>query len=474
VSNYARDFSDVTITNGNSTLQINNNDSNFAIAPGSRLFLNGFLPVTVTEGDTINRTVTLAAPWPHADQVNVPAALIPIGLGDWLLQALENNRAAYNAFVEAIEGQEDPLTEVSWSDILANTIPEFAKRWSTFEELGDKPEHVLGYPSFDKVTGTVAREQLPDSIETDSKRTQALSPPVKPTKSLSYRLKEYPKMLPTEEIPTGSPNNRREILFDPVRQSVYFSFADKYKQMPTTLESRKFAVFYRGLIIRLNSAFTGTVTMKVFPMGSGGLGLPNNPTLTNNQWHTITESVTDLYKLGEFDSEYFEGIIDFVQLGNGWETLHTDKSYYRSLNGYFDVAFGTLRSPFDNFYLRDDGYWYSEDMLPETPHSMGASWSQDANDSRTYTVANASGSTDALRLFGDSYDEFEFEMIIVSDISRTTAITISNSAPNLIYYPGVARFITNERIFIKRQNSGAGITGSLTIESLRLRLPHNG
>ena len=474
MSNYARDFSDVTITAGSDTLQINSNDSNFAIAPGSRLFLNGFLPVTVTAGDTINRTLTLAAPWPHADQVNVPASLIPIGLGDWLLQALDSNRAAYEAFVATIEGQEEPLTEVEWSDIVAATLPEFVKRWAKYSEIADKPDYAQGWPDFENVTGKVAAEQLPDSIETDSKRTQALSPPVRTELSLIHRLVDYPTMKPTESIPTHSPNNKRGILFDPVRQSVYFSFEDHYKAMPTTIEHRKFAVFFRGLFLRLNSAFTGDVTLKVFPMGSGGLGLPNNPTLSNNQWHTITENVTDLYKIGSFGGEYFEGIIDFVKVGDGWETLHTDKSHFRSLDAYFDGDGITLRSPFEDFYLRDDGYWYSENMLPETPYSIGPSWAQDSDDYRTYTVSAASGSTDGLRFFGDTYDEFEFELIVISDVSRKVALTASNSAPNIISYPGVERFITNERIFIKRNNSTTPITGTLTFESVKMRLPNNG
>ncbi|CAN0601373.1 unnamed protein product, partial [Ectocarpus sp. 12 AP-2014] len=214
---YARDFSDVTITNGSSTLQINSNDSNFAIAPGSRLFLNGFLPVTVTAGDTINRTLTLAAQWPHADQINVQAALIPIGLGDWLLQALDNNRAAYEAFVATIEGQEDPLTEVKWSDIVAATLPEFVKRWGKYSEITEKPDYAQGWPDFENVTGKVSTEQLPDNIDTDNKRTQAVSPPVENDPSLTQLLVEYLKLKQTETIPTASPNNRREILTDDIR-----------------------------------------------------------------------------------------------------------------------------------------------------------------------------------------------------------------------------------------------------------------
>ena len=209
-------------------------------------------------------------------------------------------------------------------------------------------------------------------------------------------------------------------------------------------------------------------------MGAGGNGLPGNPTLANHQWHeyetTIPEE-TPLYKIGEFNSEYFEGIIDYVELDNSWATLDADRSYYRSLNGYFDVAFGTLRSPFRNFYQKADGYWYSEDITPQTPNYMGLSWTQDPNNYRNYSVDDASGSTDALRFFGDDYDEYSFEIIlVVHAINRHMAVTISNSAPNIVYEAEPYRFLTNsERIYLKRRNNG--ITGSMTVESIKIRIP---
>ena len=480
MSNYARDFSDVTITNGSSTLQINSNDSNFAIAPGSRLFLNGFLPVTVTAGDTINRTLTLAAQWPHADQVNVPAALIPIGLGDWLLQALENNRAAYEAFVATIEGQEEPLTEVEWSDIVAATLPEFVKRWGKYSEITEKPDYAQGWPDFENVTGKVSQEQLPDNIDTDNKRTQALSPPVKVEPSLVHRLKDYPTLKSTNELPTDSPNNQRLMRFDDVRGLLHVSLTNEWFTIPTTIKTRKFMVLRRGRYIQLNAAFAGFITLRVFPMGSGGLGLPNNPTLANNQWHTITVEVTSFWKIGAFGSEYFEGIIDYVEMAddtgteNNWELLDTDKSKFVSLNGWFKNDFGLPVSPFQEFNLRSDGYWYSEDLTPETPYSIGASWTQDPDDYRTYTVTSASDNADALRFFNDNFDEYEFELILISDIDRTMAITSSNQAPNLLYYPGVNRFITDSRINFKRNNGAVAISGTLTVESLKMRVPKHG
>ena len=211
--------------------------------------------------------------------------------------------------------------------------------------------------------------------------------------------------------------------------------------------------------------------MRVYPMGVGGNGLPNNPTLANHQWHEYETTVTNLYKIGEFNSEYFEGIIDYVELDSSWASLDSDHSYYRDLNGYFDVAFGTLRSPFKTFYLRSDNHWYGEDITPQTPNYMGASWQQDPNDFRRYTVTDADGGTDALRLFGDNSDEYSFEIIlIVHSLNRDMAITISNSAPNMAYAAEPYRFITEaERIYFKRKNGA--ITGTMTIESVRIRIP---
>jgi hypothetical protein len=464
MSNYARDFSDVTITAGSDTLQINSNDSNFAIAPGSRLFLNGFLPVTVTVGDTINRTLTLAAPWPHADQVNVPAALIPIGLGDWLLQALDNNRAAYEAFVATIEGQEEPLTEVEWSDIVAATLPEFVKRWAKYSEIADKPDYAQGWPDFENVTGKVSQEQLPDSIETDSKRTQALSPPVKTEASLTHRLIDYPKLKLTETIPTESPNNRREMLFDDIRGLVHVALTDRWFSIPNTIEKRKFMVKIANRYIQLNSSYTGTITMRVYPLGGGGNGLPNNPTLANNQWHTITESVSGLSQI----ARDFEGIIDYIEMDGRWQTFDSDQSHFYSIDAYYASGSGTAVSPFIDFYLRSDGYWYSNDITPETPHSMGASWSQDSTNKKLFTVSGAVDSDDALRFFGSNFDGYEMEVILKSNIDNDFALTISNSDPNIVYYSEIGKYITNERIYLKRNNTA--ITGTVEIESLRMRV----
>ncbi|WAK44638.1 tail-related protein [Alteromonas phage vB_AmeP_PT11-V19] len=375
-------------------------------------------------------------------------------------------------------------------------LPAFATRWPSFNEVTEKPEFypptlhnhswseingapetATRWPNFSEVTETVSESQLPITV-TANKRSLAESPPVKREKSFNQILSDYPTLKKTEVRPIESPNNKRLIQFDDVRGEVHIALTDRWFTIPTTIASRAFPVFYRGLILRFNNsqAYTGNIKMRVYPMGTGGLGLPNNPTLANHQWHEYETTIPEedpLYKIGEFNSEYFEGIIEYIELDTGWHQFDVNQSDVGSLNAKFDTAFGTLRSPFRTFYQKADGYWYSEDMFPENLHSIGASWVQDANNPRIFTVTEATGSTDALRFFGDSYDDFQFEMVLdVSYVSGTLALTVSNSNPNKVYYRGPARFITDERIYFKR--AGSSTTAALTVESLKMRIPHYG
>lgn len=358
-------------------------------------------------------------------------------------------------------------------------LTDFAKRWPSFEEVtGDilavLPETAKRWPNFQEVTGSLEADQLPEAITRD-KKSLSLSPPIKREPSISQILTDYPTLKKTEVRPTESPNNKRMIQFDDVRGEVHVALTDRWFTIPTIIASRAFPIFYRGLILRFNnnSAYTGSIKMRVYPMGTGGLGLPNNPTLANHQWHEYETTVTDLYKIGEFSSQYFEGIIEYIELDNGWHRFDVEQSDVRSLNAKFDTAFGTLRSPFRTFYQKADGYWYSEDMFPENLHSIGASWAQDANNPRVFTVTEATASNDALRFFSDSFDDFQFEMVLdVSYVAGTLALTVSNVDPNKVYFQGPARFITDERIYFKR--AGSSTTAALTVESIKMRIPHYG
>ena len=425
---YIRNFTSVSINTTENVVQINDNVSNFAIKTNSQLFIEGYsLPVTVVSSNTQDRTLTLTAPWPNANVVEKPAKIIPLGDADVYLSAVEANRAAYDALIEAIN---NPVGD-----------------------LQPAVEAALNY--------------LYTQV--------AQSPPLKREQSISQILTDYPTLKSTEVRPTESPNNKRLNQFDDVRGDVHIALTDRWFTIPTTIASRAFPIFYRGLILRFNnnSSYTGNIKMRVYPMGTGGLGLPNNPALANHQWHEYETSVTNLYKIGEFNSEYFEGIIEYIELDNGWHQFDVNQSDVGSLNAKFDTAFGTFRSPFRTFYQKADGYWYSEDMFPENLHSIGASWAQDVNNPRVFTVTDAEDGNDGLRFFSDSFDAFEFELVVVTEyLSHTLALTISNSSPNKIYYAGSGRYITNERIFFKR--AGTTVTGALTVESIKMRIPHYG
>lgn len=473
-----REFPSVSVNNNNNVIQINTSDSNFSVVPGSVIFIAGDRPRVVTSGNTVNRTLTLAIAYTGNDIVEKSATLIPLGQNDALLSAITSLTQAQNGLAEAYGDGPGSVSELRWSVII--DPPPTATQWPTWTQVqGDinevLPETAKRFPNFPEIGGKVSVEQLPDDIDTDNKRTQALSPPVKREKSFNQILSDYPTLKKTEVRPTESPNNRRLIQFDDVRGEVHVALTDRWFTIPTTIASRAFPVFYRGLILRFNNsqAYTGSIKMRVYPMGTGGLGLPNNPTLANHQWHEYETTVTDLYKIGEFNSEYFEGIIEYIELDEGWHQFDVNQSDVGSLNAKFDTAFGTLRSPFRTFYQKADGYWYSEDMFPENLHSIGSSWAQDANNPRVFTVTEATGSTDALRFFGDSYDDFQFEIVLdVSYMSGTLALTVSNTDPNKIYYRGPSRFITDERIYFKR--AGASVTAALTVESIKMRIPHYG
>ena len=473
-----REFPSVSVNNNNNVIQINTNDSNFSVVPGSVIFIAGDRPRVVTSGNTVNRTLTLAIAYTGNDIVEKSATLIPLGQNDALLSAITSLTQAQNGLAEAYGDGPGTVGEISFSMIV--DPPVTATQWPTWVQVqGDinevLPETAKRFPNFPEIGGKVSVEQLPDDIDTDNKRTRALSPPIKREKSFNQILSDYPTLKKTEVRPTESPNNKRLIEFDDVRTEVHIALTDRWFTIPTTIASRAFPIFYRGLILRFNnnSSYSGNIKMRVYPMGTGGLGLPNNPTLANHQWHEYETTVTDLYKIGEFSSQYFEGIIEYIELDNGWHRFDVEQSDVRSLNAKFDTAFGTLRSPFRAFYQKADGYWYSEDMFPENLHSIGASWAQDSNNPRVFTVTEATASNDALRFFSDSFDDFQFEIILdVSYVAGTLALTVSNVDPNKVYFQGPARFITDERIYFKR--AGSSTTAALTVESIKMRIPHYG
>ncbi len=468
-----REFPSVSVNKNNNVIQINTNDSNFSVVPGSVIFIAGDRPRVVTSGDTVNRTLTLAIAYTGNDIVEKSATLIPLGQNDALLSAITSLTQAQNGLAEAYGDGPGNVSEISWSVII--DPPPTATQWPTWTQVqGDinevLPETATRFPNFSEVGGKVALEQLPDDIDTDNKRTQALSLPVRQNQSLTHLLSDYPTLKKTVDIPTYSPNNKREMLFDDVRQVAYVALTDEWLPIPNIIATREFLLTTANNRVYFNNAYTGNITLRVYPMGSGGSGLPNSPSLANFEWHTVTTTVSNL---GQFGSSFI-GLIDFIQTDNGFETLSTARSHFNSIDAYYGNSNGDATiNQFKPFSLRQDGHWYSSDVMPETPNSIGNSWSQDANDKKLFTVNNADGGSDALRPFNDSWDGYEFEIVIVTNIANPMALTISNSEEYSTFFAGTYRFITkDDRLYFKRRAGHAPITGSVRIESIRLRVAH--
>lgn len=444
MSTYVFSLNEISVEDGSPVVSVNSSDSFFGLIEGSQLFIAGKLPATIVDHDTTTKTLTLKYNWHQGDLSNVAAQVVPIGAVGVLLQALENNRAAYAAFLENAGSG-----ETEWENI--NNPPQTALRWPNFSELA----------------GKISKEQLPDSV-TQDKRLQAESPPVRQNQSLTHILSDYPTLKKTVDIPTHSPNNRREMLFDDVRQVAYVALTDEWLPISNIVEKREFLLTTNGKRIWFNSAYTGSLTLRVYPMGNGGNGLPDNPALDNYQWHTIYTTVTSITSFGSS----FIGLIDYIETDDGFETLSTARSRFPSIDAYYGESDGSKApNQFMQFTLRQDGDWYSEDVMPATPYSIGSSWSQDPQDPRLFTVNEASGSTDALRLFSDSWDKFDFEMVAVSTVPKPMALTNSNTPEYTIPFEGTYRFIIeNERLYFKRQAAFAPLTGTIRIEALRLRV----
>lgn len=294
---------------------------------------------------------------------------------------------------------------------------------------------------------------------------------------------EFVKLILSDSPPVESPNNKNDIVADTVRELIHIPVVDKYLPVANVVEVRYFAVFRTGYFLQFNSAYTGDISLRVYPVQNGGAGLPGNPELNNNEWQTIRLNVTDLFKLGAWEGEsstsYFTGIIDSVILHDTgrFETLSNKESHSNSLGTYLRYQFGTASSTvFKKFSRLTDGYWYSEDLTPLTPQSMGASWSQSSEDYRSYVVSSASETDDALQLFSsDSLEYYNLDVIIITTgLNNNLALTSSNAPELRVIEDGVSRFsILNERLYLKRTNPTTPVSANLTFESIRMVLPND-
>ena len=91
MSEFIFNLSDISASDGNSVVTVNNSDSVFGVVEGSQLFIAGKIPSTILESSTTDSTLTLSSSWAQGDVSNVAAKIIPIGAVAELLTALERN-----------------------------------------------------------------------------------------------------------------------------------------------------------------------------------------------------------------------------------------------------------------------------------------------------------------------------------------------------------------------------------------------
>tara|TARA_B100000508_G_scaffold66674_1_gene52154 strand:- start:6913 stop:8001 length:1089 start_codon:yes stop_codon:yes gene_type:complete len=299
----------------------------------------------------------------------------------------------------------------------------------------------------------------------------AQSPAVEQRQNLTHKLIDYPTLKKTDVVPSESPNNKREMLFDDVRQRAYIALTESWLPIPNVIATREFLVCTNNRGIKFNSAYTGSISYRVYPMGSGGSGLPDTPAINNFEWYEGSAAVTALDTFGLS----FVGIIEWLETDNGFQRFSSAQSHFPSIDAFYSDNSGNVApNQFMEFSLRQDGHWYSNDITPDTPYSLGSSWVQDSEKNRLYTVTGASDGSDALRFFHDSYDDYPMEVVLVSTVSNPMAVTLSNSDPYIVYFSGTYVYLTNERLYFKRKAGYAPITGTVEIESIKIRVANYG
>ena len=420
MSAYEFFLTNVTFTNDNATAQINNADSVFGAIEGSQVFVAGSdIPETLVSVDNTARTITLSRPWPRANAQNVEVKISPVASAAAQMSALESTRVAFTTLMEAIDnpaaGMEAAITE--------------------------------------------GLKYLDSQV--------AQSPAVEQRQNLTHRLIDYPTLKKTDVVPTESPNNKREMLFDDVRQRAYIALTESWLPIPNVIATREFLISSNNRGIKFNNNYTGDITYRVFPMGNGGQGLPDSPTINNFEWYEGTATVSSL---GSFGMS-FVGVIEFLETDHGFHRFSSAQSHFPSINAFYADNNGNVApNQFREFSLRQDGHWYSSDITPDTPYSMGGSWSQDTENKRLFTVNNASDGSDALRFFSDGYDDYPLEVVVISNVNNAMAVTLSNSDPYVVYFSGTYVYLTNERLYFKRRAGYAPISGTVEIESIKIRV----
>lgn len=446
-----REFPSVTITNNSNLVQINTNDSNFSVVPGSVIFIAGDRPRVVTSGDTVNRTLTLAIAYAGNDIVEKSATLIPLGQNNALLAAITSLTQAQNGLADAYEN----VSEISFDDVLGilgeNQLPSSAST---------KRDVMRVSPAFDTSKGRQAFEH--NHYDQLAKNVSPLPPTIGPLKPV-------------------------ELHFDTTQKKTWVMWGhngEDAQPIEQYLGRRHFYQADSPLLIAFDDLFTGAITMRVYVFhvtidsvthlsGTHEIkGLPGSPTLTLGQWVTFTASVTDFDEIGtDRNGNYFYGLVDYISLSDG-RFADLSKPYFPripQLNATITNTSNNASNPFIVCNQRLDGTWETADITPSTPMTIYSSWVQNG---RKFTATNVSGGNDRVEFFSTSYLDgktVEYAVALHS-LSSYTALATLNSNSNIIDVESVRVFTaTSERLALKR-NYGS-LSGTAEVLYIKQLIP---
>lgn len=262
------------------------------------------------------------------------------------------------------------------------------------------------------------------------------------------------------------------IHFDTGMSDLWFSKGfemDDWVKLDKSIGRRKFLVLENQHYIALDSPFTGDVTIRVWPFQNGSSGLPSNSAtngLTMGSWQQITFSVTDLEQLfrdGTSSVTYFYGLVDFVRIGQAFDSLDTGSSRLSAIGGNIEKTTGWAGLPLIDFTLENDGYWYSGDLTEGLPESVSSGWNNLGGNA--YSCSSINDAAVIVKSLANSESEgktLEVALRVVG-LSGVLSITASNNDDYRIFADGTYRFSTvNEDIALKRA------FGNLTIRRVEV------
>ena len=219
--------------------------------------------------------------------------------------------------------------------------------------------------------------------------------------------------------------------------------------------------------------YTGNITFTVYPFSGGNTGLPTSSLLANQEWHTITESVSSLTELGRVGADYFNGIIGSVyfETGNKFVEIDSKTTYLPEIDAQLNINLGNTLGNINKFIIKFHEYnneWVSENIIRKiTPNITGSTITQLDN---VFTATNTTGS-DEVR-FLDSFWSIPAEMALyTSNVSgEGFSFDVDGTEKNRVYNnKGSLISVSDANNLVIKRTFGTS-SGTITVNRLNIKI----